>query len=97
MLATDFNQGLRSELEEVAINGTVGLGSFYRVVLNQLKALALSQVDTEAERDAIVAHVIHAADAVVAPRFPWGWPFVRANLEAFLDAQIDNLPALLES
>lgn len=89
------SESFAAALAPVTVNGTVGLGTFYRVALDWLKSLALAQVDTEAERDDIVEVVLKAADALVGTKFPFGWTIVRASIQSFLDDAIDQLPTLL--
>lgn len=97
MSQSAFASSLEAHLAPSAVNGTVGLGTFLRSVSDFLKKLALEQIDTEAERDAIVAVVMKAADAMVAAKFPpVVWNFVRPTIEAYLDNAIDNLPALIQ-
>lgn len=75
--------------------GSVGLGFFGRQFVQSLRTMALAQVDTEAERDAIVAYAMKLADAFVAPRFGPLWPLFRGSLQGILDGAIDALPGLL--
>lgn len=80
----------------VTLEGQVGAGTFLRTAAGWVKQLALAQVDTEAERDAIIDVVMKAADVLVAGKFPpviWG--FVRTSIQTFLDEYIDKLPGLL--
>ncbi len=81
--------------QATAAGGTLGLGTFLRTVLDELKAIALQQVDTEEERDAIKDKVLSLADTYVAPKFPVGWKLVRNSVDVFLDESMDNLPGLL--
>lgn len=78
-----------------ASGGVLGLGTFVRLVIDQLRAFAVTQIDTEEERDAIKNKILVLADTFVATRFPLGWVFVRSALDSFLDEAIDNLPALI--
>lgn len=83
------------ESHAAAAGGTLGAGTFLRLVLDQLKSLAVQQVDTEEERDQIKDAILALADRFVAPKFPWGWALVRRSLDSFLDERLDDLPALL--
>lgn len=83
------------ESHATAAGGTLGLGTYYRLVIDHLKAMAVAQVDTEEERDAIKDKALALADLYVAPKFPFGWVFVRKYLDSFLDESMDNLPAFL--
>lgn len=78
-----------------AAGGTLGLGSFLRVVIDTLKSRAHASIDTEEERDAIVDAVMKAADTFVAPKFPIAWAQVRTGIRTILDDAIDHLPSLV--
>lgn len=98
---SQFQSALTADVDafaKAAENGarSVGLSTFINVAIDWLKGLARDKVDTEEERDAIVAAVMAVADAFVASRFPpFVWRLVRPNVERILDDAIDNLPALL--
>lgn len=88
-----FNSAVVSQAE--AQGGTVGWGFFARQFIDAAKAMALAHVDTEAERDDIVAFAMALADKYVAPRFGPTWQIFRAPLQAGLDSAIDHIPTLL--
>lgn len=93
-----YEAGLLKILKDRSILGTIGVGTFLRGVVDYLKQLAKEQVDTEAERDAIVAAAMAIADKMVAAKFPpvlWG--IIRPGIMNFLDQAIDKLPIILES
>lgn len=79
--------------------GVLGTGTFFRTVLEQLvagaKAQAKAAIDTEEERDVLIEYALKAADAFVAPKFPFGWRYARAGIQSFLDESLDGLPDLL--
>ena len=87
--------GASVEAQAQAHGGTVELGGFLVDALQMLKDLAAAQVDTEAERDQIVAYVMTLADTFVGPRMPIAWRIVRNSIQSVLDEAIDRLPELL--
>lgn len=96
MSQEQFAASFAAAVDPVTVNGAVGLGTFTRTAIDWLKKLALDQVDTEAERDNIVAVVMAAADRLVALKFPpVVWGLIRGTVQEFLDNAIDSLPALL--
>lgn len=90
-------QALQAAVESQAAGagGSLGLGTFTRIILDQLRAFAVAQLDTEEERDAIKDRVLSLADAFVAPKFPFYWPLVRSAIDSLMDESLDKLPALL--
>jgi hypothetical protein len=95
--ASTHEAALFAALKPQAVNGAVGLGTYLRGFIDYLKSLARQAVDTEEERDAIVEAALKVADKLVAPRFPPSlWAITRNVIQAYADAAIDNLPALLE-
>lgn len=90
-------QALHAAVESQAAGagGSLGLGTFTRIILDQLRAFAVAQIDTEEERDAIKDKILSLADVFVKPKFPVGWTFVRGSLDSLLDDVLDRLPELL--
>ena len=73
--AEKFQADLLAAVEPLAktdSNGkqSVGLSTFLNTAIDWLKGLARDKVDTEEERDDIVAAVMAVADTLVAARFP---------------------------
>lgn len=83
------------EAQAAAQGGTLGLDEFVWIIFTDGKKWAREKLDTEEERDALIAYGLSLADQVVAARFPVVWPIVRKSLEALLDEAIDNVPILL--
>lgn len=93
-----LHASLEAALAPVKSDGEVGQGTFIRTVTEWLKGIAREQIDTEEERDNIIAVVLTAADQYVAPRFPPAlWKFVRNSVDKFLDDALDQLPELLKT
>ena len=97
MPAQKFAAALESHLAPVvrSTDGTVGLGSFLSGVAAWLKLQGHNAVDTEAERDALLAGVMLVADRLVAPRLGGLWVIIRPVINEFLDDQMDILPTLV--
>lgn len=83
------------QAQAAAAGGTLGLGSFYRAIVDGIKAAAITTIDTEEERDAIKDRLLSLADVVVAPRFGALWLVTRPTVDWTLDEYMDKLPALL--
>jgi hypothetical protein len=72
--------------------GNVGLGTFIRKVADYLKSLVHQAIDTEAERDELLAAFMAAADRFVGPKFGPMWSVVRPLVNELLDERMDVLP-----
>jgi len=84
------------ESQAAGAGGSLGLGTFMRIIFDQLRAFAAAMVDTEEERDAIKEKILTLADTFVKPKFPFAWGLIRNAIDSALDQAMDNLPALLE-
>ena len=92
---TAFDESLHAEsFAAEAPGGAVNADlPFIRSVIDALKSLAITAIDTPEEREQILAYVMAAADMFLAVKIP-AYRFVRPFLESMVRNLIENLADL---